>query len=108
MSILTFVLRVHVSHIYLLRRKEKTGARSRVEGWVGYKIMKKCQFIKVNLKTWNKEIFGRLSEAKMKILHEIKRTDKLEEERHLGERLEIYSKVSFKKFKKLVGEKHQD
>ncbi|RVW98405.1 Transposon TX1 uncharacterized 149 kDa protein [Vitis vinifera] len=49
-------------------------------GWEGHKFMRKLQFVKTNLKEWNKVSFGVLNERKKNILNEIANFDAIEQE----------------------------
>ncbi|KAJ9680329.1 hypothetical protein PVL29_019598 [Vitis rotundifolia] len=48
-------------------------------GWEGHKFMRKLQFVKANLKEWNKVSFGVLEERKKSILNEIANLDDFEQ-----------------------------
>ena len=54
-----------------------------VNGWEGYKFMRKLQFVKAKLKEWNKASFGELNERKKSILFELANFDTIEQERGL-------------------------
>ena len=42
-----------------------------VQGWEGFKFMKRLNFVKNKIKIWNKEVFGDLREAKDSIVKEL-------------------------------------
>ena len=48
-------------------------------GWEGHKFMRKLQFVKANLKEWNKVSFGVLNERKKSILKDIANLDVIEQ-----------------------------
>ena len=48
-------------------------------GWEGLKFMKRLQFVKANLKEWNKVSFGELKERKKSILNDLANFDAFEQ-----------------------------
>ncbi|KAJ9688894.1 hypothetical protein PVL29_014511 [Vitis rotundifolia] len=48
-------------------------------GWEGHKFMKRLQFVKANLKEWNKVSFGELNERKKSILSDLANFDAIEQ-----------------------------
>lgn len=56
---------------------------TQVDGWKGFRFMKKFQVIEVNIKTWNKEVFGKVEESKAKISLDLELLDRIEESRNL-------------------------
>ena len=55
-----------------------------MNGWEGYRFMRKLKFVKSNLKEWNKDIFGILREWKLTIIPDIERFDHFEQEGSLN------------------------
>ena len=55
-----------------------------VNGWEGYRFMRKLKFVKSKLKEWNKDIFGILRERKSTIILNIERFDQFEQEGSLN------------------------
>ncbi|KAJ9680326.1 hypothetical protein PVL29_019595 [Vitis rotundifolia] len=49
-------------------------------GWEGHKFMRRLQFVKANLKEWNKVSFGELNERKKSILNDLVIFDAIEQE----------------------------
>ncbi|RVW47791.1 Transposon TX1 uncharacterized 149 kDa protein [Vitis vinifera] len=58
-------------------------------GWEGHKFMRKLQFVKANLKEWNKVSFGVLNERKKSILKDIANLDVIEQAGGLSSELII-------------------
>ncbi|KAJ9674188.1 hypothetical protein PVL29_023628 [Vitis rotundifolia] len=48
-------------------------------GWEGHKFMRRLQFVKANLKEWNKVSFGELNERKKSILKDLANFDAIEQ-----------------------------
>ncbi|RVW70180.1 hypothetical protein CK203_057138 [Vitis vinifera] len=48
-------------------------------GWEGHKFMRRLQFVKANLKEWNKVSFGELNERKKNILNGLANLDAIEQ-----------------------------
>ncbi|RVW86011.1 Transposon TX1 uncharacterized 149 kDa protein [Vitis vinifera] len=48
-------------------------------GWEGHKFMRRLQFVKANLKEWNKVSFGELNERKKNILNDLANFDAIEQ-----------------------------
>ena len=48
-------------------------------GWEGHKFIRKLQFVKANLKKWNKVSFGELNERKKSILNDLANFDAIEQ-----------------------------
>lgn len=46
-----------------------------MQGWEGFKFMKKLEYVKHKVKTWNREVFGNVRLAKGHILVKIRRLD---------------------------------
>lgn len=71
-------------HSFLPLVKEIWNSSS-VEGWEGFKIMRKLKTLKENLKEWNKSIFGDIYVKKEELLKEIHSLDRLELDNFLTE-----------------------
>ncbi|RVW50811.1 hypothetical protein CK203_076850 [Vitis vinifera] len=70
------------------------GFKELIEGWwqgivvrgrPSYRLATKLKGLKQRLKTWNKEVFGRLEKNKAEALQQVERWDLVEEERNLTE-----------------------
>ena len=55
-----------------------------VNGWEGYRFMRKLKFVKSKQNEWNKDIFGILREWKSTIIPDIERFDQFEQEGSLN------------------------
>lgn len=51
---------------------------NQIHGWAAYRSLQKLQFIKQNLKIWNKDVFGSLTQQKATLSQQIERLDQEE------------------------------
>ena len=89
-------------HKEFLGNAKKWWAECENRGWEGFKFMKKLEFLKHKLKTWNKEVFRDVSIEKGKILDRIKKIDEEETRGDIGVDLIRVRRELRKKFGDLV------
>ena len=58
-----------------------------MDGWEGYKWMKRLQKIKQHLKEWNNDVFGDLRMLEVGLYNRLKELDKMESEENWNEEL---------------------
>lgn len=51
---------------------------NQIHGWAAYRFLQKLQFIEQNLKIWNKDVFGSLTQQKATLSQQIERLDQEE------------------------------
>lgn len=50
--------------------------QTQVNGWAAFRLQKKLQFIKQQLRSWNIEVFGSITQQKEALLHYLEWLDK--------------------------------
>ena len=69
-----------LSHSAFIPFVKEVWDNAEVQGWEGFKFMRKLKSLKDKLKVWNREVFGDIQIKKDEILKEIKTLDRLDME----------------------------
>ncbi|KAL7243069.1 hypothetical protein ACSBR1_015475 [Camellia fascicularis] len=71
-------------HPSFMKVVEKCWSEPMLDGWAGFKCLKKLQALKVTLKKWNNDVFGNVEFKLKQIEEELHALDLLVEERALS------------------------